>query len=120
MLADPLRLRQCLINLLSNACKFTRNGEIRLDATLDGEWVCFRVIDTGIGMSPAQQAKLFVEFSQVDDSVTRRYGGTGLGLALTRRFCDAMGGTIAVESTPGDGSTFTIRLPAAASVATSV
>jgi signal transduction histidine kinase len=116
VLADALRLRQCLLNLLSNACKFTQGGQVTLEVVVDGDWVDFHVRDTGIGMTPSQQAKLFQEFSQVDDSTTRRYGGTGLGLALTRRFCDMMGGTIAVESEPGVGSTFTLRLPAAAPV----
>jgi signal transduction histidine kinase len=116
VLADALRLRQCLLNLLSNACKFTRDGHVTLEIVSEGDWVSFHVRDTGIGMTAAQQAKLFQEFSQVDDSTTRRYGGTGLGLALTKRFCDMMGGAIAVESEPGIGSTFTLRLPAAAAV----
>jgi signal transduction histidine kinase len=116
VLADGLRLRQCLLNLLSNACKFTRDGHITLEVRTEGDWVHFHVRDTGIGMTTAQQAKLFQEFSQVDDSTTRRYGGTGLGLALTRSFCDMMGGTISVESAPDVGSTFTMRLPAAAPV----
>jgi signal transduction histidine kinase len=116
VVADALRLNQCLLNLLGNACKFTQNGVVTLSVEGDGDWVNIRVRDTGIGMTPAHQAKLFQEFSQVDDTTTRRFGGTGLGLALTRRFCDMMGGSIGVESAIGEGSTFTIRLPAASGV----
>jgi signal transduction histidine kinase len=119
VLADSLRLRQCLLNLLSNACKFTQDGQVTLEVVPDGEWVNFHVRDTGIGMTIAQQAKLFQEFSQVDDTTTRRYGGTGLGLALTKRLCHMMGGTIAVVSEAGVGSTFTMRLPAAAATVAS-
>jgi CheY-like chemotaxis protein len=115
--ADLTKLRQALFNLLSNASKFTEGGTIRLDATreeIDGrEWVAFKVADTGIGMTPEQVAKLFRPFTQADASTTRKYGGTGLGLTITRRFCQMMGGDVFVESEPGQGSTFTIRLPAA-------
>src|SRR5207249_5617280 len=99
----------------SNACKFTEGGTVRLEVTRDwrsGGWFTFRVDDTGIGMTPEHLAKLFKPFSQVDPTATRRFGGTGLGLAITHHFCEAMGGEIAVESKPGVGSTFTIRLPA--------
>jgi signal transduction histidine kinase len=116
VLADSLRLRQCLLNLLSNACKFTQDGQVTLEVVPDGEWVNFHVRDTGIGMTVAQQTKLFQEFSQVDDTTTRRYGGTGLGLALTKRLCHMMGGTITVHSEAGVGTTFTMRLPASAAV----
>ena len=116
MRADLTKVRQSLFNLLSNACKFTARGTITLAvtrATVDGAaWLTFRVSDTGIGMSPEQMGKLFQAFSQADASTTRQYGGTGLGLAITQRFCQMMGGTATVESTLGQGSTFTIRLPA--------
>jgi PAS domain S-box-containing protein len=115
MHADLTKVRQGLFNLLSNACKFTRDGTVRLEvarAEGDGNWLTFCVTDTGIGMSPDHLEKLFQPFTQVDPSTTRRFGGTGLGLAITHHFCVAMGGGIAVESTPGVGSVFTIRLPA--------
>ncbi len=114
--ADPVRVRQCLLNLLSNACKFTAHGTITLQVrrvTESGEdWITFRVTDTGIGMTPEQQSRLFQDFSQADASTTRKYGGTGLGLAISQRFCHMMGGDIMVESIPGQGSTFTLLLPA--------
>jgi signal transduction histidine kinase/DNA-binding response OmpR family regulator len=113
--ADATRLRQCLFNLLSNACKFTEKGTIALSVTreaADGrEWITFRVRDTGIGMTPEQMQKLFQAFSQADASTTRKYGGSGLGLAISRKFCQMMGGDITVESKPGAGSTFTMRIP---------
>jgi signal transduction histidine kinase len=117
MRADLTKVRQSLFNLLSNACKFTAQGTITLAVsreTVAGTvWVTFRVADTGIGMPPEQMEKLFQVFVQADASTTRQYGGTGLGLAITRRFCQMMGGDISVESALGQGSTFTIRLPAA-------
>jgi signal transduction histidine kinase/DNA-binding response OmpR family regulator len=113
--ADLTKLRQALFNLLSNACKFTSNGVITLAAARErvngAEWIRFGVSDTGIGMSPEQMKKLFQAFSQADASISKKYGGTGLGLLLSRRFCQMMGGDITVESVPGQGSTFTIRLP---------
>jgi PAS domain S-box-containing protein len=115
MHADLTKVRQSLFNLLSNACKFTEGGTVRLEVERDdrdGGWLLFRVTDTGIGMTPDHLNKLFKPFSQVDPSATRRFGGSGLGLAITRHFCQAMGGDIGVESRPGVGSTFTIRLPA--------
>jgi PAS domain S-box-containing protein len=116
MWADLTKVRQSLFNLLSNACKFTAQGTITLAVsreTMDGAaWITFRVTDTGIGMTPEQMGKLFQAFAQADASTTRQYGGTGLGLAITRHFCQMMGGNISVESAPGQGSTFTIRLPA--------
>src|SRR5207247_9223451 len=106
---------QCLLNLLSNASKFTERGVITLSANRarrnGSDWLIFRVTDTGIGMTPEQMAKLFRAFTQADDSTSRRYGGTGLGLALTKRFCQMMGGEVRVASEPGKGSTFTIELP---------
>src|SRR2546429_1178876 len=114
---DPMRLRQILLNLLSNACKFTSQGEVKLRVrkVADGRnWVEFAVVDTGIGMTPEQQAKLFEEFTQADSSTARRYGGTRLGLAITRRLARMMGGDVTVASEPGKGSVFTVRLPGSA------
>jgi two-component system sensor histidine kinase RpfC len=112
---DVVRLRQVLYNLLSNACKFTEKGNIRLRVpehapASDGE-VVVEVIDDGIGITPEQMSRLFQPFSQGDGSMSRRYGGTGLGLALTQRYCQMLGGRIEVESQPGRGSTFRVRLP---------
>jgi signal transduction histidine kinase len=115
MLADQMRLRQALLNLMSNANKFTERGNITLDARHGQEngsdWVTLVVADTGIGMTPEQMGKLFQEFSQASSSTASKYGGTGLGLVISRRFCQMMGGDITVASEPGRGSTFTIRLP---------
>ena len=113
MTTDQVKLRQCLFNLVSNAAKFTEGGQITLRASRDGDDAVFSVADSGIGMTPEQLAKLFERFAQADDSTTRRFGGTGLGLALTRAFCRLLGGDVEVASTPGAGSTFTMRLPAA-------
>ncbi|HSM40303.1 MAG TPA: ATP-binding protein, partial [Afifellaceae bacterium] len=116
MHADMTRLRQIVLNLLSNANKFTSDGDITLSAsreTNDGDdWITLSVSDTGIGMSPEQTEKLFKEFSQADSSTTRRFGGTGLGLAICRRLCRMMGGSIDVSSALGEGTTFTVKLPA--------
>jgi signal transduction histidine kinase/DNA-binding response OmpR family regulator len=116
MYADLTKVRQGLLNLLSNAAKFTEGGQIRLRATrevMDGvDWVKLSVSDTGIGMSPKQMGNLFQAFTQADASTTRQYGGTGLGLVITRHFCQMMEGDISVESELGVGSTFTIELPA--------
>jgi signal transduction histidine kinase len=112
---DPMRLRQILLNLLSNACKFTKQGEValRVKKVVDGrDWIELAVADTGIGMTPAQQEKLFEEFSQADATTAQRFGGTGLGLAITRKLARMMGGDVTVWSDPGKGSTFTVRLPA--------
>jgi signal transduction histidine kinase/DNA-binding response OmpR family regulator len=111
---DPMRLRQVLLNLLSNACKFTKQGEVSLRARKisDGcNWIEFAVIDTGIGMTPEQQAKVFEEFVQADASTAKRFGGTGLGLSITRKLARMMGGEVTVASAPGKGSVFTVRLP---------
>jgi len=101
---------------LSNAAKFSRHGRISLDAARelmdDSEWIVFHVSDCGIGMSSEQILKLFQAFTQADISTTRKFGGTGLGLALTRRYCQMMGGDVTVQSVPGEGSVFTIKLPA--------
>jgi GAF domain-containing protein len=110
---DPLRLRQILLNLLSNACKFTKAGEVKLAArkVSNGNFVEFAVSDTGIGMTAKQQAKLFEEFSQADATTAQRFGGTGLGLAITRKLARMMGGDVTVTSEPSKGSVFTVRLP---------
>jgi GAF domain-containing protein len=113
---DPLRLRQILLNLLSNACKFTKAGEVKLAArkvSNGSNFVEFAVSDTGIGMTAEQQAKLFEEFSQADATTAQRFGGTGLGLAITRKLARMMGGDVTVMSEPGKGSVFTVRLPVA-------
>jgi CheY-like chemotaxis protein len=117
MRADLTKVRQTLVNLLSNACKFTDHGAVTLEVAreaVDGaDWLRFAVRDSGIGMTPDQVSRLFQDFTQADAATGRKYGGTGLGLALSRRLCRLMGGDIGVESTPGHGSTFTVRLPAA-------
>jgi signal transduction histidine kinase len=119
--ADQVKVRQALLNLLSNAVKFTHQGSITLAAdreSLDeGDWIVFRVTDTGIGLTPEQIVKLFRNFTQAEASTTRNFGGTGLGLVLTRRYCQMMGGDVTVRSVPGHGSVFTIRLPAVVSEA---
>lgn len=122
VVADQTKLRQALFNLLSNACKFARNGVVTLEVqrvtsptstdAAHGHWLTFTVRDNGIGMTAAQLERLFEEFQQAEASTTREYGGTGLGLALSRRLCRLMGGDITVESEPGKGSVFIIRLPA--------
>ncbi len=137
MRADLTKVRQALFNLLSNASKFTENGTITLTvqresdrsgvaeqrsggageqesrgAPLPGDWIIFSVSDTGIGMTPEQMGRLFQAFTQADASTTRKFGGTGLGLTITRHFCQMMGGDVIVESEPGQGTTFIIRLPA--------
>jgi signal transduction histidine kinase/CheY-like chemotaxis protein len=116
MRADLTKVRQALFNLLSNACKFTERGTISLTVVREvaegRDSMMFAVGDTGIGMTPEQVSRLFEAFSQADAATTRRYGGTGLGLALSRRLCRMMGGDVTVESVAGRGSTFTIRLPA--------
>jgi len=115
MLADLTKLRQGLFNLLSNASKFTKQGRITLAVSPENvegkEWISFRVTDTGIGMTEEQVARVFEAFTQADNSTTRKYGGTGLGLTITKKFCQLMGGDISVSSKSGAGSTFIIRLP---------
>jgi signal transduction histidine kinase len=115
--ADSMRLKQILLNLLSNACKFTKEGEValRVRKVADGrDWVELAVADTGIGLTAEQQAKLFQDFTQADSLTARRYGGTGLGLAISRKLARMMGGDVTVQSEPGKGSVFTVRLPGAA------
>jgi signal transduction histidine kinase len=111
---DPMRLRQILLNLLSNACKFTKEGDVALRARRLGDgrdWIEFAVADSGIGMTEEQQTKLFQEFIQADASTAQRFGGTGLGLAISRALARMMGGDVTVTSELGKGSVFTVRLP---------
>ena len=121
METDRIKLRQSLFNLLSNASKFTDKGTITLSVTRRQEagmdWVSFAVSDTGIGMKPEQLAKLFQAFTQADASISSKYGGTGLGLTISRRFCQMQGGDITVESEYGKGTTFTIHLPSGVAAA---
>ena len=110
--SDQTKVKQCLLNLLSNANKFTSKGTLTLAVAREGNsQVTFRVSDSGVGMTQEQLGRLFQAFSQADASTTKRFGGTGLGLAITKHFCTMLGGDVTVESTPGTGSTFTIRLP---------
>ncbi len=120
MHADLTKVRQSLFNLISNACKFTENGRVTVSAErvtrANREWIVFTVLDTGIGMSPQEIARIFDPFTQADASTTRKYGGTGLGLALSRRFARMMGGDIEIESSKGSGSAFRLSLPAVVSL----
>ncbi len=115
MFADPMRVRQILLNLVSNGCKFTKDGEVTVQLTREGrgdrDWYRFVVTDTGIGISSEQMENLFQEFKQAEHTITRRYGGTGLGLAIVQRLCGLMGGEIEVESELEVGSRFTVTLP---------
>jgi signal transduction histidine kinase len=116
MQADQTKVRQTLFNLLSNAAKFTDHGTISLAVAREpDDWVTFVVEDTGIGMTEEQLGRLFEAFSQAEASTRSQYGGTGLGLAISRHFCRLMGGDLTVQSTHGEGSTFTVRLPAVVS-----
>lgn len=115
LLSDRLKVRQILYNILSNACKFTQGGVIRLDAArieaggLD--WYEMKISDTGIGMANEQLENVFEAFYQAEDSPTRKYQGTGLGLTISKKFCDLLGGSITVSSQPNKGTTFTVRFP---------
>ena len=113
---DVTKLRQAILNLLSNAAKFTHEGHVSLRVERsnidDTDWLTFAVQDTGIGIAADKLEQVFEEFTQADNSTTRDYGGTGLGLTISRRFCKMMGGDLSVTSQPGIGSTFTVRLPA--------
>jgi PAS domain S-box-containing protein len=111
--ADPVRLRQVLLNLVGNAVKFTAAGSITVRARATADGVEIAVADTGIGIAPGALAHVFDEFRQADGSTTRRYGGSGLGLAISKRLVELHGGRITVESEPGVGSTFLVRLPGA-------
>ncbi len=108
---DGFKLSQCLLNLMSNAAKFTKDGQIKLVAQRENEWLVFHVIDTGIGISPDAQTRLFQPFVQADATTTRAYGGTGLGLAITRRLARLLGGDVTLKSAVGQGSAFTLRVP---------
>ena len=114
MRCDRLRVKQCLINLMSNAAKFTRDGRIRLQvhrAANGRDWVIFQVEDTGIGMTPDQQRRVFGAFEQGDESISVQFGGIGLGLNISQKLAHAMGGDIQLESKPGAGSVFWLTLP---------
>jgi signal transduction histidine kinase len=110
--ADEVKVRQILFNLLSNAGKFTENGAVRLDARRHDDHIQFAVSDTGIGMTAEQMGKLFQPFTQAENTTSRKYGGTGLGLTISRRFAELMGGSLDVRSEAGAGTTFTLILPA--------
>jgi CheY-like chemotaxis protein/anti-sigma regulatory factor (Ser/Thr protein kinase) len=112
MRADVTKLRQAIYNLLSNAAKFTHNGQITLIVRRSGDWMEIAVADTGIGISQEQQKALFSNFTQASAKIAAVYGGTGLGLSLSQNLCRLMGGRIEIESELGNGSRFTIRLPA--------
>ena len=115
MISDITKVRQILFNLLSNACKFTERGAIALEVVQgtknSDDWIEFSVADSGIGMTPEQLQKVFGAFTQADSTTTRNYGGTGLGLAITKNFAEKLKGSVTVTSEPGQGSTFTVRLP---------
>jgi len=116
ILGDAVKLRQVLLNLLSNAAKFTENGRVTLTVRRErrsaGDWIGITVSDTGIGIERDMLARLFTNFTQADPAIAAKYGGTGLGLALSRKLCRLMGGELSAESQPGHGSQFTLRLPA--------
>jgi signal transduction histidine kinase len=116
MISDATKLRQSVLNLLSNAGKFTKDGRVTLsiarEKRLTGDWMRIAIEDTGIGITPDNVQKLFKDFNQAEASTATKYGGTGLGLALSQSLCRMMGGAITVESTYGRGSRFTIRVPA--------
>jgi signal transduction histidine kinase/CheY-like chemotaxis protein len=113
---DPVRVREVVLNLLSNAGRFTEGGGVRIQARLDGEHICVRVRDTGPGISQSDLGRLFQPFQQLDGSIRRRYGGTGLGLSISRHFVELHGGNMWVESTVGEGSTFCFTLPLTSSL----
>jgi CheY-like chemotaxis protein len=110
-ITDPLRVGQVLLNLLSNAIKFTEQGSVTLAVGQEGDSLLFEVTDTGIGMSDEEVAKVFAPFEQADNSTTRKFGGTGLGLTITHRIVELMGGTLRASSRAGEGSSFQVRLP---------
>ncbi|MCE0483564.1 MAG: ATP-binding protein [Methylacidiphilales bacterium] len=115
MHSDEAKLRQSLLNLLSNAAKFTNQGRVSLEVRREtdnaGDWALFLVSDTGIGMSETQMTRLFESFYQADSSISRRYGGTGLGLSLSKQFCEMLGGKLTVQSVVNQGTTFNLKVP---------
>lgn len=119
LLSDEQRVRQILINLVGNAIKFTPKGSVRVEVSVEARHVLVRVLDTGVGIDEVQQTTIFEAFRQADNSTTREYGGTGLGLTISKSFADLLGGTIQVESRVGQGSTFTLKLPAGEDAAAS-
>jgi signal transduction histidine kinase len=116
MYGDLTKVRQCLLNLLNNAAKFTKEGmiifQIKRENVEDQDWIRFQIKDTGIGIAPEQQNQLFSAFKQVDSSATRKFDGAGLGLAIAQQYCQIMGGNITLESELNKGSTFSMKLPA--------
>jgi len=116
MISDRQKVKQVIVNLLSNALKFTHQGgiEIGVDFDASSRIATITVTDTGIGIAPEHHDKIFEDFRQVDDSPSRQYGGTGLGLAICRRLASALGGRITLQSRLGEGSTFTLTIPAEA------
>jgi signal transduction histidine kinase len=116
MVSDRQKVKQVIVNLLSNALKFTHQGGIEIGVEFDGEARLSSIVvaDTGIGIAPEHHDKIFEDFRQVDDSPSRQYGGTGLGLAICRRLASALGGRITVQSSVGEGSIFTLTIPAEA------
>ena len=111
VVTDPLRLRQILLNLIANAVKFTENGSVEVSVQCEGERLAISVEDSGIGIDPARLEQIFDPFTQEEASTTRRFGGTGLGLSISRQLCELLGGTLTVDSMPGVGSRFTLRIP---------
>jgi len=112
LVTDAAKVRQVLVNLISNAIKFTNEGRVAVEVTQDTVGVCLSVVDTGIGIKKEHLTLIFDEFRQVDGSSTRRHGGTGLGLAISKKLVELVGGSIQVNSSLGRGSTFTVTLPA--------
>ena len=111
LLGDPNRIRQVLINLVGNAIKFTVKGEVRLTTRVENGWLYFVVKDTGIGMTEEEQAGLFKKFQQVDGSISRRFGGSGLGLYISLNLAELMGGKVSAVSQKGQGSEFSFAIP---------
>jgi len=110
--SDPGKVQQIVTNLFSNACKFTQNGTIKVSAHWRDDELRISVADTGIGMTDEQQSRVFDAFIQAESTTSTEYGGTGLGLAIVKQFCEMLGGHITLDSAPGEGSTFTVALPA--------
>ncbi len=111
MVADSVKVKQIIINLISNACKFTEKGQVKISARKEKDMIVFEVSDTGIGMTPDQLSNLFQAFTQGDATTTRKYGGTGLGLTISKKLCELMGGRITVVSEVEKGTTFTVAIP---------